>query len=517
MSYQARAGLTTRRHRVFISSMTSNSSAINQLTAWQRSLLKKGNLDDASEIMLSSSQQIARKCKTSASEAQGIIDALYTHVAPLRIRRLEDVKHEGNSTCTTGDPTLDNALGGGIRPGMVWEVVGESAAGKTQFALQLSLFAQLPTEQRGLCGSTCYLTTSSQLPTKRMVQIYQTHPALSEPDCDLKDIHTVATPTIPHLIHVLSERLPPFIAEQSKKAGFKPVRLLVVDALAELFHTSDKTTTNTLVERSKNIAQISALLHALASKYQLAVLVLNEVVDAFDRVHSSNAGNRDILYSEQSRWFSRAHSVAGESKKEASLGLVWANQVNARILLSRTGRRRYLDDAEQPHTKRRKLDNVSSGPPLTGLVRKSTNDLTLIRRLSVIFSSAFRPVSLDYIVTEAGISVLPGDDPISTRSEESTPRITPSTTDKPPAVSNPTSAPCPQISPLDIDTAEYSRTAVQEASQTIGDAEPEEDEWDKYWASDDISADLYDKVNLDAVSKTIGLRPSSTTYQTPTL
>ncbi|KAF8061470.1 P-loop containing nucleoside triphosphate hydrolase protein [Lyophyllum atratum] len=475
------------------------STPIDRLTAEQKSLLKKGNLSDATEVMLSSSQEIARRCRVSTREAQVIIDVLYSYITPLRLRRLEDVKREGNETCTTGENILDEALGGGIRSGMVWEVAGESSAGKTQFGLQLSLFAQLPVEQRGFCGSTCYLTTSSTLPTTRLVQILEAHPSLSESDCGLKDVHTLATPTIPHLIHVLSVTLPPFIAKQANSHGFKPVKLLVVDALGELFHTSDKTTTNTLVERSKNIAQISALLHGLATTHRLAILVLNEVVDAFERDYPPTPADRDVLYSEQSRWFGRAHSIPNESKKEASLGLTWANQVNARIILSRTGRRRYLDDVEHRSVKRLKHDSLPAFPPS---VPASRGDLTLIRRLSVIFSSVSRSVSLDYIVTEAGISILPGD-PTAYKNEDAAPMIPASIAKKALAVSNPTTAPCSQISPLDIGIAEDRRSAAEEAAQSTRDGEPEEDEWDRYWASDEISADMYDKADLETADRMI--------------
>ncbi|GLB35296.1 putative rad51 [Lyophyllum shimeji] len=477
--------------------------SFGHLTAGQTTVLKKGNLSDPSEIMLQSSQEIARKCKISTADAQGIIDALYTHATPLRLRRLDDVRDEGREACTTGDPTLDDALGGGIRPGMVWEVAGESSAGKTQFALQLSLFVQLPAEQRGLCGSSCYLTTSSTLPTTRLVQILQAHPSLSESHCGLKDVHTLATPTIPHLIYVLSESLPPFIAKQARNDGCKPVKLLVVDAIGELFHTSHKTTTNTLVERSKNIAQISSLLHALAVEHQLAVLVLNEVVDSFERDYLSNAGDRDVLYSEQSRWFGRAHSIPGENKKEASLGLAWANQVNARIFFSRTGRRRYLKDIEYPRSKRLKYDSSPAARGDITPVPAPADDLTLIRRLSIVFSSISRPVSLDYIVTAAGISILPGDDPAPCGEEQSVPRTPASATEKSSAVPAPDNAPCSQISPLDIGIAEDRRNAAEEAARGTLDGEPEEDEWDQYWASDEISADVYDKIDFEHLGRTM--------------
>ncbi|KAK0459483.1 uncharacterized protein EV420DRAFT_1674295 [Desarmillaria tabescens] len=117
---------------------------------------------------------------------------------------------------TTGDEHLDRALGGGIRTGMLWEVCSVlilflAAAGKTQLALQLSLLVQIPPRLGGLLGSTCYLTTSSVLPTVRLLDILDAHPLLSPSLCGLHDVHTMSCPTIPVLIHVLSSTLPQFV------------------------------------------------------------------------------------------------------------------------------------------------------------------------------------------------------------------------------------------------------------------------------------------------------------------
>ncbi|KAG6909456.1 hypothetical protein DXG01_000441 [Tephrocybe rancida] len=455
-------------------------------------VFKRGNLTDASEIMISSSQDIARKCKTSAAEAQAIIDALYRCAPQPGMSRLKDAMLDGNETSTTGDPILDGALGGGIRSGMIWEVAGEASAGKTQFALQLSLCVQLSQERKGLFGSTCYITTSSTLETKRLVQMMETNPSLSGAGCDLNDIQTLTTPTIPHLIHVLSEKLTPFIDARADKAGSKPVKLLVIDALAELFHTSDKTTTNTLVERSKNIAHISFLLHTLAKKHRLVVLILNEVVDVFDRAGPVHDEGQTLLYSEQSRWFGRAHSLPGENKKEASLGMVWANQVNTRILLSRTDRRRYLDDSENASAKRLKTadSSVQSAP-----VQAKDDPL---RRLSVIFSSVSQPISLDYIITDAGISILSEDDasfPEDNRKRKA--RSIPAILDKTlpaPGLTNGGAL----ISPLDMGTAE---DAPGEISQSNEEEESPEDEWDEYWTTNTLTqVELDHALALDKTS-----------------
>lgn len=364
-----------------------------------------------------------------------------------------------------------------------------SAAGKTQLALQLSLMVQLPSRLGGLSGSACYLTTSSQLPTQRLVQMCESHPLLSPKLCGLGDVLTLATETIPKLLLVLSKHLPGLIRRLSNDAHSKSLKLLVIDSLAELFHVADKTTTTTLVDRSRSITEVSALLHYLASEHQIAVLVLNEVTDSFDRGISRDAGgSRDLIYREQSRWFSRAESIPGENKKEAALGLVWANQVNARIMLSRTNRRRYLeDDIVVARTgKRQRLDSDTSSAPVSDPAHGIVDDQsTLIRRLSVIFSSVSSPVSLDYIVSTEGISVV--SEELSSRQS-----ITPAVQQPPLSTARPPSA---HISPLDEGYIRDEISASQQAEVESGG-----DEDDAEYAILDA---IYNSVDLDLLQEHI--------------
>lgn len=392
-----------------------DSNALDRLPQDQQNSLRKGGFVDVADILCRLPQELQRKCKISLTEAEAILQVLYDSSNPPPLRTLAEAKQDGDEACTTGDVLLDEALGGGIRTGMVWEFVGESSAGKTQFALLLSLIVQLPVVHKGLRGSTCYLTTSATLPTSRLVQLAQTHPLLAgSTDCSLGDVHTISVPNLPALLQVLEEVLPAFIEETAFGLNQKkPVKLVVIDALAELFHEQTKTTKNTLVERAKNIVLIARHLHMLAGKHRLAVLVLNEVMDAFDKAETgiSASASGHTLYSEQVRWFGRAHSIPGENKKEASLGLVWANQVNVRVLLSRTGRRRRRDDAQYQHSKRLKSSSVSEVPAHSSITNfnEDTDEFILLRRLSVIFTSVARPVSLDYVITEAGIFTIPDE------------------------------------------------------------------------------------------------------------
>lgn len=55
---------------------------------------------------------------------QEIFDAI-SHAADRPPSLLRDVVRDGSETITTGDVFLDKMLGGGIRVGMIWELVGE--------------------------------------------------------------------------------------------------------------------------------------------------------------------------------------------------------------------------------------------------------------------------------------------------------------------------------------------------------------------------------------------------------
>ena len=295
-------------------------------------------------------------------------------------------------------------------------------------------------------------------------------------------MQTVQTPTIPRLIYVLSTFLPQYIDNASKNPTSKPLKLLVIDALAELFHSVGKTTTQTLVERSRQLSEISSHLHILAYKYRIAVLVLNEVIDVVNRdeLPASDA----ISYRDQSRLFGRPDSIPGEDRKEAALGLVWANQVNARIFLTRTGRRRYLDESETSQ----KRSAVGSVPTSQIAVTPVDDQPVLVRRLSVVFSSVAAPASCDYIVTAEGISVIPGSTVSLAASYAKAIQH--------PATTNPDAAKMGQkdhVAPLDAGcvaddfTTENSRppTPENELGPTDGN-----DEWDSFWAQNPLPDDV---------------------------
>ena len=85
--------------------------------------LLEGGYETVLDIFLSMPQDIAKKCRVTVREANEMLDMASSAITKVP-RRLSDIAIEPNCF-TTGDETLDKILGGGIRTGMVWEIVGE--------------------------------------------------------------------------------------------------------------------------------------------------------------------------------------------------------------------------------------------------------------------------------------------------------------------------------------------------------------------------------------------------------
>jgi DNA repair protein RAD57 len=345
--------------------------------------------------------------------------------------------------------------------------------------LQLSLLVQLPVAQGGLDGSACYLTTSASLPTPRLVELLHEHPLLASSHCKLDNIQTCATKTVPSLLHALSEVLPASI--DTAKARTKPLKLLVIDSLADLLLEDTKTSSTTLSERSRNLSAIAVQLHALAATHQLAVIALNRVTDVWERRPDADTGRPgELLYDHQARIFGRA-SEGGS--KSAALGLVWANQVNARIMLARTERRHVIPGAASHHDRKRlRVENARGA---RGAVRA---DDIVVRSLTVIFSTVCAPTSIDFLVTSRGVQTLADDDDDLKENIRVVLRV-PET----PARAPPVNVALADISPLDVGSVVNDLRAPQPGDVPTGELDEDED---AYWREVDDLPFVGDNVDL---------------------
>ncbi|KAI1381543.1 DNA repair protein RAD57 [Hypoxylon crocopeplum] len=180
---------------------------------------------------------------------------------------------------STLDDELDSALGGGIPAGYVTEITGESGAGKTQFLLTLLLAVQLP-PPRGLGRPALYISTEAPLSTRRLSQMlahnpyFRDLPASEKPSLD-KIVGTM-TPDLESQDHILHFQVPVEVARRN-------VGLLVLDSVAANYRAEFErgSGSNNLAARGHELVRLGQLLHELARKHCLAVVVANQVADRF--------------------------------------------------------------------------------------------------------------------------------------------------------------------------------------------------------------------------------------------
>ncbi|KAI0303391.1 P-loop containing nucleoside triphosphate hydrolase protein, partial [Multifurca ochricompacta] len=436
---------------------------------WQSALKKSGFLT-VSDVLLSSISDISRRCRLAPQVVQEIVDSI-ARALDRPPSLLRDVIRDGSEVVTTGDTLLDQMLGGGIRVGMIWELAGEGASGKTQLALQLSLLVQLPVTQGGLNGSACYLTTSTSLPTPRLIELLHENPLLLGSHCNLDNVQTSVIKSVNSLLYVLSQVLPATI--DAAKARFMPLKLLIIDSLADLLLEDKISTTTTLADRSRNLSAIAAQLHALAATHQLAVVAINRVTDVWERPNADPGLSGELIYADHARIFGCAEG----GSKSAALGLVWANQVNARIMLTRTDRRHAIS-ARNHDRKRQRAEG--------GVVRM---DDSTVRRLTVIFSSVCTPASIEFIITSQGVETCLDD-----LNETLMPPAPIPATGVSAAVVVP--PPLAEVSPLDVGSVVSDLRIQQYGDAPIGELEDEEEE--AYWRGMDdfsVAGDLIDLIN----------------------
>lgn len=249
-----------------------------------------------------------------------------------------------------------------------------SAAGKTQFLLTLLLSVQLPGPV-GQGKSALYISTEAPLQTTRLSQILGNHPRLScLPEDERPSLNRIQSTHIHDLEaqdHILRYQVPIVIQRHN-------IGLLVIDSVAANYRPEfekgkvRRTAAESFVKRSNQVTQLGHLLRHIARKYNVAVVVANQVSDRFvlvdppasQHTQQSQPGSPllpttslpgpqspavpaapsqalmllstddPLSLDHQQRFFTGwGDDLAVSSLKTPSLGLAWTNQLHTRVAL----------------------------------------------------------------------------------------------------------------------------------------------------------------------------------------
>ncbi|GIL49835.1 hypothetical protein Vafri_6151 [Volvox africanus] len=225
---------------------------------------------------------------------------------------------------TLGCGVLDGFLRGGLPCGIITELTGEAAAGKTQLVLQSLLTVQLPRSEGGLDGKAVYIYTEGKPPVERLQSIL-TNRFNGRPDINLANVlieeRPITTPedllrSVRQLEALLEREAVVPIATAAAAAGSRVadaatlsrrvVRLLVIDSVARVFRDageSDEPQVQQLHRRAAQLFGLTALLKGIKG--------------------GGGAGSRP------------APLVSSGRRVLPALGLAWANCVNCRLFVAR--------------------------------------------------------------------------------------------------------------------------------------------------------------------------------------
>lgn len=211
----------------------------------------------------------------------------------------------------------------------------------------------------GLAKSAIYISTEAALSTSRLHQLLRLNPILSELPADAKPslsrILSIQTPDLESQEHILKYQLPVAVKRQS-------IGLVVVDSIASNYRAefdpnrkkdADKTGEidelpegKTMADRRSQLVQLGAYLRDLARSQDIAIIVSNQVADRmFPILYSQPTSTPGITQDplaldHQMCWFTGWGDCRNDlsNLKTPSLGLVWANQISARIALIKAAR-----------------------------------------------------------------------------------------------------------------------------------------------------------------------------------
>ncbi|KAL3616540.1 DNA repair protein rad51c [Castilleja foliolosa] len=262
------------------------------------------------------------------------------------------LSEEESSICiTTSCSDLDEILGGGVRCKEVTEIGGVPGIGKTQLGIQLAVNVQIPADYGGLGGKAIYIDTEGSFMVERVLQIaeacavdmleYNSYSQVrredKQPHSFMDNIFYFRICTYTEQIAVVNY-LEKFINEH------KDVKIVIIDSITFHFRQDFED----MALRTRLLSGIALKLMKLAKKFNLAVVLLNQVTTKYNE---------------------------GSFHLALALGDSWAHASTNRIILYWNGNERYAYIDKSPS-----LRSASSPYAVTGRgIRNSSSNCKRVK------------------------------------------------------------------------------------------------------------------------------------------
>jgi RAD51-like protein 2 len=328
--------------------------------------------------------ELARDLKVTNEQALRVLQAASAPAAKSlagATTALEITQHP-RRRISTGSRAIDGILGGGVALGEVIEFCGPPGMGKTQLGMQLAVNCQRPEPCGGLAGHAVYIDTEGSFTAERAedmsramlaslsdsssqggagsapaASIAATQPQPSQGDSlsaaqkekiaqnraaamrkrkastektqqltqaavDALDVDSMLSKIFVYRVYDCTEQLAVNHILPSFLEAHPDVRVVVIDSVAFHFrHDYEE-----LAQRTRLLAAYSQALTAMAKRFGVAVVLMNQVTTKFESASAGGGGDRQAVEA------GGARSSSGGTLVPA-LGNSWAHACTARCML----------------------------------------------------------------------------------------------------------------------------------------------------------------------------------------
>ncbi|CAL8095252.1 unnamed protein product [Orchesella dallaii] len=197
---------------------------------------------------------------------------------------LDREKHVWYRPIPTFVQPFDKILNGGIKLGVITEIVGDCGTGKTCMCYQLCLNVQIPLVLQGLESQALFIDTENSFVSARMKEmteafvhhcnsvLHSGHSSKLSEHRVLSRIHVIKCKDLSTFEKVILH-LDAYLAKNRK------IKVIAIDSIAFPFYSQG----DGFWERGKLLYSIGQILHYLADKYGIAVVLTNNVTTRFDQ------------------------------------------------------------------------------------------------------------------------------------------------------------------------------------------------------------------------------------------
>ncbi|MEM2759704.1 MAG: hypothetical protein QXU32_06275 [Nitrososphaerales archaeon] len=165
------------------------------------------------------------------------------------------------TSISTGSASLDKMLDGGVRVGVLTDVFGASASGKTQLCFELCVNCTKPKNKGGLDANALFIDATNTFRPERILSIARSNDINSN---ILDKIYLQRVYSSEDQIRAI-ERIP----------SMRDLKLVIVDSISDLFSFEYKQ--SLAAEKHMRFMQMMRQLAAYAVNCDIAVVVTNNV------------------------------------------------------------------------------------------------------------------------------------------------------------------------------------------------------------------------------------------------